>query len=122
MNFKSALVVDDSRFMRKIIGDSLKDIGINKIFFAENSAEAKQQFLEHHPDFVTLDLVMPGENGIACLEEILAIDQDAVVFMLSTLSNQQLIDEAISKGAKGYLKKPLNSNSLLQAISSIVVT
>ena len=121
MQYQSALIVDDSRFMRKIIADSMKDIGITKVFFAQNCTDAKKLYSENHPDLVTLDLVMPGKSGIDCLEELLEIDNNAIVIMISTLANQNLVNEALRKGAKGYLQKPFTTNSILQIITNLVV-
>lgn len=122
LKFRTALVVDDSIFMQRSIGKLLSRFGIEKIFFAKDADDAIEKYQTHRPDVVTLDMVMPGKNGFACLKEILEYDSNAVVVLVSSLGNENMKKEAYSYGAKGYLVKPFNESSLFETLSNIMVT
>ena len=122
MKLNSVLVVDDSLFMRKILENTLNDLGFTKIIQAQNANDAILKYKDAKPDLVTLDLVMPGMNGFDCLKEILKIDKNAIVIMLSTLSNEDLVTKALKYGAKGYVIKPFTKESIQNALAKIMVT
>jgi two-component system chemotaxis response regulator CheY len=61
---------------------------------------------QFHPDAVTMDIVMPGTNGMCALERILQADPDAKIIVISALNQTKLISEAIRKGAEDFIAKP----------------
>ena len=63
----SILLVDDSSTMRKIIGRSLRQAGIDfdNIFEASDGLEALERIEEHKPDIMVLDVMMPNLDGIS---------------------------------------------------------
>ncbi len=72
------------------------------------------------PSAVTLDIVMPGTNGIQALQEILLIDPQAKVVVVSALNQTKLISEAIRKGAQDFIAKPFLPEQLLQTMQGCV--
>lgn len=104
---KRILIVDDALFTRNL----LKNI-INKIDYCEvigeasNGNEAISLYKEMKPDLVTMDLIMPGKDGIETTEEILKIDPDAQIVIISALGQEALVIEATRKGAKDFIQKP----------------
>jgi two-component system chemotaxis response regulator CheY len=103
---KRVLVVDDSMLMRRIIADVLKSTGWEVVAEARNGQEAVALYGEYRPDAVTLDIVMPGTNGMFALERILQADPRANIVVISALNQTKLISEAIRKGAHDFIAKP----------------
>ncbi len=103
---KRALVVDDSMLMRRMICESLTDAGWEIVGEGEDGAEAIRLYDELRPDAVTMDIVMPGTDGICALEKIMELDPEARVVVVSALSQTKLISQAIRKGAQDFIAKP----------------
>src|SRR6056297_913938 len=102
---KNVLLVDDSSTMRKIIGRSLRQAGIDfdNIFEAADGLEALEVLENEHVDIVLSDINMPNMDGISFLREKLTRDnmKDIPVLMISTETGEDIIGEAKSLGAVG---------------------
>ncbi len=117
---KRVLVVDDSMLMRRMVGESLADDGWEIVGEAVDGQEAVEQYERFRPDAVTLDIVMPGTDGMYALEHILQLDPDANVVVVSALNQTKLISEAIRKGAQDFLAKPFLPEQLQQSMHSFL--
>ncbi len=100
------LVVDDSMLMRKMICESVTDAGWQVVGEGADGAEAIRLYEELRPDAVTMDIVMPGTDGIYALEKIMELDPEARVVVVSALNQTKLISQAIRKGAQDFIAKP----------------
>lgn len=103
---KRVLVVDDSMLMRRMIADILRSTGWEVVAEATNGEEAVALYGQFRPDAVTLDIVMPGTNGMFALDRILQADPRAKIVVISALNQTKLISEAIRKGAHDFIAKP----------------
>jgi two-component system, chemotaxis family, protein-glutamate methylesterase/glutaminase len=65
------LVVDDSALMRKLLGRVLADVSDFEVHFARNGMEGLEKLATVNPDVITLDIHMPGMDGLACLDRIM---------------------------------------------------
>lgn len=101
-----------------MIADTLVDAGWEIVAEAGNGEEAVRQYEEHRPDVVTMDIVMPGTDGLFALEHILQIDPDAKVVVVSALNQTKLISEAIRKGAQDFIAKPFLPEQLHETVDS----
>ena len=117
---KRALVVDDSMLMRRVICDCLTDSGWEIVAEADNGEEAVRQYRDHQPDAVTMDIVMPGTDGLFALERILEIDPSAQVVVVSALNQTKLISEAIRKGAQDFIAKPFLPEQRQQTLAGCI--
>ena len=108
------LIVDDSAFMRKVIGDILMaSPDFEVVARARNGDEAMQRLLELSPDVVTLDVEMPGKNGLDVLREIMAVKPVPVVMVSSlTKHGADVTMQALAAGAVEFVTKPSGSISL----------
>ena len=97
------LVVDDSVLFRTKMQLSLSDSEITVVGGAANTTEAMQKILELNPDVVTLDVEMPGMNGIDFLKELLPRKSVPVV-VVSSLPISAL--DALDAGAVDFVRKP----------------
>ncbi|NMO96177.1 protein-glutamate methylesterase/protein-glutamine glutaminase [Paenibacillus lemnae] len=113
------LVVDDSKFMRKIISDLIeKDSRFMVAGTARNGREALEQVKSLEPDLITMDVEMPEMNGLEALQSIMQ-DQPTPVIMLSGINEQGMKETiiALEYGAFDFIRKPSITNA--QDIDSV---
>ena len=106
------LVVDDSAFMRKVISDMLSnDEEIEVVGTAKNGKDGIDKAKVLKPHVVTLDVEMPVMDGIAALEELLELNPQPKVIMLSSLTNNggEATMRALDAGAIDFVPKPTSS-------------
>lgn len=116
------LVVDDSVVVRKLLSEALASVPeLELAGTASNGAIALAKIPQLNPDVITLDIEMPGLNGIETLKEIRRLYPSLPVIMFSTLTEQgaAVTLEALSLGASDYMTKPTNSPSLASAMGQI---
>lgn len=113
------LIVDDSSIMRRTIERHLSDQDIEIVGMAGNGKEALEMVSTHAPDAVTLDITMPEMDGLSCLEKIMEIAPSTRVMIITALSDKLTGLQALDKGARGYLYKPVNSNDLKTAFDKL---
>jgi len=104
------LVVDDSAVIREMLADSITEAnGVELVATAGGGREALTLIEQHHPDVVTLDIQMPGMDGLETLDEILKRDPIPVV-MVSALAQRaaDITLQALDLGALDYVAKPDN--------------
>ncbi|MFB6234993.1 MAG: chemotaxis-specific protein-glutamate methyltransferase CheB [Halopenitus sp.] len=101
------VVVDDSPFMRRLISDVLSDAGISIVGTASDGAEAIDVVAEESPDVVTMDVEMPGMNGLEAVERIMA-ETPTPILMLSahTDAGAEVTFDALERGAVDFFAKP----------------
>jgi two-component system chemotaxis response regulator CheY len=106
--------------MRMMLKDVLQRNGYEVIGEAGNAEEAVARYRELSPDVVTLDVIMPGKTGIETLGDILAIDPQAVVVMVSAMGQDALIEEAKAAGAKSFIVKPFRPNNVAAVLEEVL--
>jgi len=116
------LVVDDALMMRKTIGAMLAKAGHVIVDEAANGEQAVLAYKNHRPDLVTMDITMPGVDGIEALAQIISFDPDARVIMVSALGQRHKVFDALQYGAKSYVLKPFKEDKLLSVINEVLGT
>jgi len=117
----TVLIVDDAVFMRSMIRDILVNTGrFTVVGEAANGREAVERYLETRPALVTMDIVMPGMDGIAATREILQQDPGAKVVMCSALGQEALVVESISAGALDFIVKPFTPEKVLRVVENLL--
>lgn len=117
------LIVDDALFMRRMLSDILKKEGIEVCGEAENGKEAIEKFQQLKPDLVTMDIVMPKMDeidGVAAVREIMKIDPQSKIIMVSAMGQHSLVVEAIQAGAKDFVTKPFQPSRVIEAIKRVL--
>ncbi len=114
------LVVDDSMFVAKQIGQILTSEGYDVVATAVDGKDGVDKYKELCPniDLVTMDITMPRMDGITALEQIMAFDKNARVVMVSALGKEELVKKSLLLGAKNYIIKPLDRKKVLERISA----
>jgi two-component system, chemotaxis family, chemotaxis protein CheY len=113
------LVVDDAAFMRVTLRNVLSPAGF-VVEEATNGAEAVTRYSEVSPDVVTMDITMPEKDGIEATKEIMALDPNARVVMVSALGQEKMVKDAILAGAKDFIVKPFQPDRVLSALNRVL--
>lgn len=113
------MIVDDSTIVRNVIERYLKITEDEVVAHASNGVEAIELFKTHMPDIVTLDITMPEMDGLTAMQEMLAINPNSKIIMISALSAKDTVVKAINLGAAGYLIKPIEAGKLTDKINKI---
>ena len=114
------LIVDDSVIIRQAIQKHLKDFDIEVVGTAEDGKIALEVFQETKPDIVTLDITMPEVDGLTVLEEMLKINEDVKVMVVTALSDKSTGLKAIKLGAKSFLPKPFTPEKLRSSFERLI--
>jgi len=102
---KRILIVDDSSIMRKMLIKALKEAGHEIIGEASSGNEAIDLYEKLHPDLVTMDITMRGMDGISAAGEIIKMDSDAKVLILSNLDEDKYREKVKNVGAIDLINK-----------------
>ena len=114
------LVVDDAQLMCRILCAMLEKAGHEVVGVANSGQEALVLFEKKRPDIVTLDIQMADGDGLACLEDILKVDQGARVIMVTAMGRGPKEQESINKGAAAYVSKPFQAEQLYATIDEVL--
>ncbi len=112
------LVVDDDAGIRDLLSDYLRkqDMGVQT---ARDGREMDERLAGFEPDLVVMDLMLPGEDGLALTRRLKA-DRDVPVIMLSARGEDIDRIVGLEVGADDYLPKPFNPRELLARIRAVL--
>ena len=113
---KRITVVDDSRVFRAEMEKMLEGSDMEICEFCRSGEEALEKFEKAKPDLVTMDIVMPGMDGMETCKMLRQRYPEANVFMVSSMAYDDMIDRAVELGAKGFLFKPFTKDALLEGL------
>ena len=113
---KKIVIVDDSRIAQLQLQEILAGTDYEVAACCQNGEEALDIYDKVNPDLVTMDIVMPGMDGLDTARLILKAHPNARVLMVSSLAYDDTINEAKSIGAKGFVYKPFDHDQILQAM------
>ena len=120
----SILIVDDSSVMRKIVERSLRQAGIEigEVAEASNGAEALVEVQKAQFDLILSDINMPAMDGLEFLRSLSGIEsaKSTPVVMITTEGSEARVVEALSVGAKGYIRKPFTPEQVKERIMPLV--
>jgi two-component system chemotaxis response regulator CheY len=116
------LVVDDSMFIAKQLGQIFTSEGFEVADTAADGAQGVEKYKELYPniDLVTMDITMPVMDGVSALEKILEFDKEAKVIMVSALGKEDVVKKSLLLGAKSYIVKPLDRKKVLERVVSVL--
>jgi len=113
------LIVDDSRTTRRILRQILEDKGYEVVGEAVNGEDGIAKYKELKPDLTTMDITMPGLDGVEALRQIKEYDPDAKVIMVSAAGQKHKVLEAMKAGAVEFLTKPFEEEEIVERIESV---
>lgn len=114
------LIADDSTVMRRSLSLILTKGRHSVVGQATDGDQAYTLYCQLKPDLVTMDITMPGMDGIEALQKILKYDPAANIIMISALDQKKMILEALECGAKHYLVKPFKDDKVLATIKEVL--
>jgi len=118
------LIVDDSSVMRKIVERSLRQAGIEvgEVLEASNGAEALAEVQKSAFDLILSDINMPAMDGLEFLRNLSNIEsaKGVPVVMITTEGSEARVVEALSVGARGYIRKPFTPEQVKERIAPLV--
>lgn len=116
----SALIVDDSSVMRKIVERSLRQAGIELqvVFEAGNGSEALQVLAGQTVDLILSDINMPVMDGLEFVRQLQTVEsaKNTPVVMITTEASESHVMQALSYGAKGYIRKPFTPDQVKEHV------
>jgi CheY-like chemotaxis protein len=119
MTTRRVLVVDDDPAIRRFFGEVLRRAGFS-VDVADGGATALQQVGDSRPDLVTLDLAMPGIDGLAVIQELRGLTSPPPVVVVSGAANAEAIP--LGHPVVALLSKPLLPSDLVAACERALET
>lgn len=112
---KRVMVVDDSRVIELQMRQLLEGSGYEVAAYCRDGEMAIASYGEVQPDLVTMDIIMPGMDGLETARAILEDHPEARIVMVSSLAYDDTISESKEIGAKGFIYKPFDREQILTA-------
>jgi DNA-binding NtrC family response regulator len=116
---QKVLVVEDEELMRTILRTLLEGEGC-EVFTADRSEAAIRIFRDHDFAVTLTDIKLAGMDGLALLDRIKAIDEHAIVIIMTAFSSVDSAIAALRKGAYDYVTKPFVNEDLLQRVRNAI--
>jgi two-component system, chemotaxis family, chemotaxis protein CheY len=118
------LIVDDSSVMRKIVERSLRQAGleISQVLEAANGAEALGVVKANKVDLILCDINMPVMDGLEFVKQLAGVEnaRDVPVVMITTEGSEGHVVQALSAGARGYIRKPFTPDQVKAQIVPVL--
>jgi len=114
------LLVDDSTYIRTVLGSIIVDAGFEVVGEAADGEEAIRKYMDLKPDIVLMDVIMEPMNGMAATEAILDKDPAALILMVTVLETKEILVDLIKIGAKGYITKPFSKEEIAEKIREVI--
>ena len=111
------LLVDDSRTIRNIQKNVLKQLGHTDIMEAEDGVQALARLAEQMADLLLVDWNMPNMDGITLIRKIRETNKSVPIIMCTTEAEKSRVLEAVKAGVNNYIVKPFTVESLGEKIS-----
>ena len=115
------LITDDSKVVRSSLMQMVEILGGQVVGEAGNGQEAVDSFRRLHPNFVTMDISMPGMSGVDAIKYILQQDPDANIIVVSATDLQELREEVFDLGVKIFIVKPFDPLLVAEIIGLLLL-
>lgn len=115
------LIADDSDAIRIVLKDILTIEEHDVIGEAKYGNESVIMFKQLNPDLMLLDLAIPKKDGLTVVKEIISLDPNAKIILVTARDDQKIIGQCMDYGTIDYISKPLNFNDLLKSINNVLV-
>jgi len=116
------LIADDTQFMRANLKIILERNNMQVVGEAENGIKVVKMYEELKPDVVTMDITMPGMDGIEAVRQIRKDFPEAKIVMVTALGQEMFVREAVLAGAKNFIVKPFKEEKIVDILNKVVTT
>ncbi|HUR58212.1 MAG TPA: response regulator transcription factor [Opitutaceae bacterium] len=117
---QAILVIDDEAYFRRFVGQVVKKATTARVIEARDGREGVKQFEEHSPALVLLDISMPHLDGVRTLTALRKLSDKVPIVMLTSLSEEKVVEECIEQGASFFIRKDVQAASLAMALHEIL--
>jgi len=115
------LVVDDFEMFRQFVVELLgKRPELQVVGQASDGLEALQKAVELRPDLILLDIGLPNLNGIEVARQLQSLVPESRIIFLTQESSSDVVQEALSRGARGYVTKNMALEDLFAAVEAVL--
>lgn len=116
----SILVIEDEEDIQQLVTYNLVKADF-QVWCAPDGEKGLQSFLDHQPDLIVLDLMLPGMDGLALCQRLRTVhNSDIPVLMLTAKGEEEDIVAGLAAGADDYLPKPFSPKVLLARINALL--
>ncbi len=114
-----ALIVDDSKMVRMVLGKMLVEIGIEFLEAGDGQEAIDRLYRGEQVDFMLVDWNMPIMNGyeLVCAVRANVLLSDIRIMMVTTETSMDHVQKALAAGANEYLMKPFTKELLLEKLA-----
>ena len=120
----TVLIVDDSAVMRKMVERSLRQAGVEleEVFEAKDGAKALALVRQNMLDLIVSDINMPTMDGLQFVRELQSLDygKGVPVVIVTTEGSEARVVEALSSGARAYIRKPFTSEQIKDRVTPLL--
>lgn len=113
------LIIDDAPNFRAVLDMLLRGKGYD-VLLADNGRRGLELYRQEHPDVITLDLNMPGLDGIAVLKEIRRVDQNQPVIVMTGDTNPESERQVRALGVSEFIIKGVSLEVLTDALKHLL--
>lgn len=110
------MIVDDSPITVRKLSMMLANLGYKVVATAASGSQAIEEYRSSQPEAVTMDITMPGMDGIEATRTIIEEFPEAKIVMVTSHGQEKMVLEALKAGAKGYVIKPFKEHKIFEAI------
>ena len=116
------VIVDDSPFSITLLRDILEENNnFEVVGDAGSLEEVKKVIKEKMPDLVTMDMTIPGTDGLECTRAIHEIDENIKVIIVSSMMDEEIVQKAKENNASGYVQKPVDPEEIVTLINRVMI-
>ncbi len=116
---KKVVIVDDTMFMRMTLKNIMENLGLKVVGEGANGDQAVTLFKRLKPDLITMDITMPQKDGLEAVREIIELDSEATIIMVSAMGQKFKVIDAMSAGAKDFIVKPFQLDRVEKSLIKI---
>jgi len=109
------IIADDAGFIRELVGQALKPLGVQIVAETANGPETIQKVIELKPDMLFLDLVLPELNGIEVAKEVLSHFPGLKIVVLTSLDPEWIEQQVYATGCHVFVLKPFTQEVIVNA-------
>ena len=114
------LLVDDSTYIRTVLGSIITEAGFEVTGEAADGEEAIRKYMSIKPDLVLMDVIMEPMGGMEATKAILDKDPEAKILMVTVLEDKDIFADLMKIGAKGYIMKPFSKDKIAEKIKEVM--